>query len=457
MEYPVQKRPAGFLPAPKPWMPQPVSPFHPTPIPANDPHPPVFPANDDHPPPKPGGGGGGGGFGKGPPKPPFHPKPKPFSGVGRIIGRYSPFIRAIQYAFEYYEAYSYLKVEGDLEINIPDGWWEYISSENCTAVAPAHGPTSYTNSCGFNALRTNAQWQVGLATPTIDVGWGYLARFYGEGTPWPLDPLNYTIRRKSRTYGTLKPNPRDPHPEMVRTGRIVFFPKWTWDTKLPVLEPWRMPVGRPTPPPAPLPWELIPYFPDSDTRVTGHEDPRPLPAPPGPPKTRSPRKPAEGKTRERKFKVGKFWIMLRDLGHATGEGLDLLEAFWNALPKEFQKTAANGAWRKPTPQEKLKTLWKHYKEIDGSDLVFELLWTHYGDQVIGRMYGGYDAMGNKAGVKWGPYGEPNSGPLLGKVKEELKARWDAGIDDFSQHLTETPNHDRLKPAVYEPLLRQQEW
>ena len=213
------------------------------------------------------------------------------------------------------------------------------------------------------------------------------------------------------------------------TGRP--FPKTPTTQPLPWVPPAVIKPLTWTPPMLPIPFTQVPKRPQDP--LQGHESghqPSPKPY------TGHVRRPPPPGTKERKARVRSVAALAIKGVHVATEALDLLDAFWNALPKEIRKLAG----KKPTPQEKAELVYKYAKDLDMSDLMFELLWNHYSDKVIGRTIG---RIGEGQGFD-GPLArlktfETFSGDMIygkafaeaaGRVKERLKGRWDQGVDLF---------------------------
>lgn len=316
--------------------------------------------------------------------------------------------------------------------------------------SPGFGNRLNPDFTGYN-LVYNCQ---GVVHYAVSVGHSSCAQSNLVVNPNLMTPRVNIAGRPSIVYGWAAIEPRPGVP-----GQFISDPAARWERAVvagnPVLGYKRVPVPGTNPfaepgtdlmpwvPPAVIPPGVYPvpemepkppWVRDPTPETSGGYSPpvnvnEPVRDPDAPPFT--PREPTPPKTKERKSRVRAAGAALLRANHTLSEARDLLDAAWNSLPKKYQREAG----KKPTPQEKAATLYKHWDKVDLSDLFFELLWNHFSDKIVGRKYGELDKWGRDNGITWGPHGQPDSGTALGVVKKQLKARWDEGVDVFEGALT----------------------
>ena len=239
--------------------------------------------------------------------------------------------------------------------------------------------------------------------------------------------------------GPMTLSPTVPLPEWV-------LPPAPW---LPAIDPMTIPLNRPMPVPAPVPYPMIPHWrprpgPDGEPRPTPQPGPgvypRPAPRPEEDPWTNPdimPRpspavrpRPARSPSQQPAIDVGvriaprgrpqpflrpgyhhwrkpppgvkekKRGMRARGLGgllgalNAVTEGLDFLDAFWDALP-DWAKTPF------ATPQEKMGDLWEHWDALNPADVLENLLKEAAED----RFYGSRSAAQAKRNAEQRPHGD----------------------------------------------------
>ena len=92
--------------------------------------------------------------------------------------------------------------------------------------------------------------------------------------------------------------------------------------------------------------------------------------------------------------------------HQATEVKDFVDALFEALPKELQKSAPKsgktmrGSRLPPgtpytTTYDKARQLYRHWHEVDFDDAVKELLKNHLEDELVGRISGGSDDFSKK--------------------------------------------------------------
>lgn len=80
--------------------------------------------------------------------------------------------------------------------------------------------------------------------------------------------------------------------------------------------------------------------------------------------------------------------LLQKAGHATTEGLDLLEAIWKAIPKELRtKPDYKSRFPKVSPQQMAWDIATHFHDIDLNQALLNILTNHVSDEVVGRARG----------------------------------------------------------------------
>lgn len=176
---------------------------------------------------------------------------------------------------------------------------------------------------------------------------------------------------------------------------VALRPETPWHERgyvAPIEEPYRpdvvprgvaVPIGGPRAQPAPL----SPLVPGDPVR------------PPGP------------KVKERKIRMGGYGAVNAVVSAAT-EGVDIVEALWDALPRSRQ-TREKG--KKTTPQQKALDLYRGWPDIDVAAAVKNLVVNELKDRAIGRIG---QAVG-KAAQKSRPHGNLPIGYQTGA--------WDNGV------------------------------
>lgn len=169
--------------------------------------------------------------------------------------------------------------------------------------------------------------------------------------------------------------------------------------------------------------------------------PQTFPTPKGPPpvNTRVKFRPHIGvppgrKQREQKHRLRSVAALGLKGVHFLSEGMDLVEAFWNAIPYELRTPKAN-------PAQQLQDIFKNWQHIDPQVLVFELLWNHYSDKIVGAgVYGGMDSWRRQWNIDFDaasiggpgtdmPYEEALQAAVAA-AKKQLRAIWDTGTNPF---------------------------
>lgn len=210
-------------------------------------------------------------------------------------------------------------------------------------------------------------------------------------------------------------------PAVAPSAIFAPIPNQTWEE---TLDPFKVPIGQFVGNPKPLPWVLVPKwsqtphmaeqsFRGTDGRRRSHATPlwrygtvvrpgRRKAVPKGPHVSRPPGK----GEKEQKRQPPK--ALARAFGIATGatEAIDLIDAFYEALPKEYRlkkkPSRADDRWgyrisREPTPQEKLLQLYIHWDKVDFEAAMINVVKNHLIDGVIGTISGGADSQLRKMG------------------------------------------------------------
>lgn len=141
--------------------------------------------------------------------------------------------------------------------------------------------------------------------------------------------------------------------------------------RYPAVDPMVIPLHRNVPVPEPLPWEVIPYRPNVAVEGTVR----------GPRISNPGRRKPPGEGKERKFysKSKKLALLLQRLMHSYTEGLDFLNALWDAMPDHIKNRKGL------TPGQKAELIYKHFNEMDLQQAVLNLIANHLVDAVLGRM------------------------------------------------------------------------
>lgn len=340
----------------------------------------------------------------------------------RLVSRRVPYLGWALTAWDLWNLYQRNGKQPFARYGGPDARWQKILDCGGGGIGPWASPF-WAMSCGL-AFQSDATHQGGFnpgyarGVYSGQSGWfaGYWKsaqkNFFGN---WEVEAgADYFLR--DRVNNVADPQPH-PHPQSRGNTLPVGDP---FAQRLPAVDPMLLMPQSFAPDPAPIPWKAIPEVPTLPPSERGH-DSRPRP------RYRHRRTPPRRNERERKTKVRSAAALALKGVHHLGEALDLLDALWNALPKEIR--AKYG--KNPSPQERGEALWDHWDELDMSDLMFELLWNHYGDKVWGRAFAGADQFGNREGVKWGPHGQGDAGAGIGATKKLLKEWWNNGIDVFT--------------------------
>lgn len=272
-------------------------------------------------------------------------------------------------------------------------WYEYNKVEAC---GPSGGPVTPTNgwpNCageyqigpGYGTATRNSSVVWAWGPPTGNVG---VNPYYKPG--FRLTRVNANSRQGTNTGVNPDPFKVVRHPVTLPSG-------------------WYAPgIGTtPVPFPTPIPYVVQPHLgsgPGYDRDVSYGEKPiiRHNPIPGTEPHTLQPPKTGE---KERKVRVGRLAMWLLHRGHDVTEGLDFMDALWEALPKDIQiSTPRTGKTKRGakigegrayhTPQDKLGAIYRHYHDMDVSLAVKNVLLNHFKDMIDGYVFKGSDKFSN---------------------------------------------------------------
>lgn len=311
----------------------------------------------------------------------------------------------------------------------PDARWEVFRDCGAAAVGP-WSRNGVSLGCGTNSM---APWEMeeglslGYTRAVVSFRSGWRTFFLQYQQPLANGRIGFATGKGYFLPDRVN-NTADPKPVVSPTARRRVLPledplakPRTW-----IPDPALIPPGVPSPEPAPPPHKAVPRRPLPPNSSRGHDGAR-----------RSVfhrRTPPPRGTKERKLRSRAAAALALKGVHVLSEALDVLDAFWNALPKDIRRRYGNA-----TPQKKAQVIYDNYSQIDMSDLMFELLWNHYSDKYIGKLYGKLDQWGRNRNITWGPYGpggpwSPSgkaAGELIGQVKNAAKRAWDGGEDIFA--------------------------
>lgn len=291
----------------------------------------------------------------------------------RIISKVHPWLRAIDYAT----------------------WLMDLARQNQSDLGGATKPDPAQNGwilerdCGEPAthidgwIRSNIQCSSPWGT-TVCFSGSLGVNPVGLGEPTPTNTIKVRTVSQSGTYGTTgQPlfnaaqywyrapgtcSPKLPFPQRRTQPRTR--------PRMPVLDPFKLPIQWFGPEPLPIPTALVPYRtndPVGSQRNNGDRKHRWAPRRPPP--------------KDEKEKKGKTLVRIAQLAvHAVGEGLDVLDAIHDALPKTVQAKAVfkGGKWWNATPQAKAQALYQNFDQLDLNEAIVNLIVNHYVDQLVGK-------------------------------------------------------------------------
>lgn len=258
------------------------------------------------------------------------------------------------------------------------------------------GPTGYTSTGPFNPWPSTfclANQGVFPTSPYQDVNpndgrlqvykwhqfFGGTDRYYNQEWLWRSQSFAYRPRQRAFR--------QSPKPWIVPT-------------------PHELPIKWPMPLPLPLPMRLV------NQRINDPLGSQRLNQLPGNARPMSPRKPPPSNTKERKItsKSQAVMLALQKAAHGVTEGKDLLDAVHKALPAKHRAKSSRlgNRWMQPTPQDKLRAVWKNWPSVNMNDMAMNLVKNEIGDRIVGRA----NARVSK-GLKNTPIGRINMGPIFG--------------------------------------------
>lgn len=163
----------------------------------------------------------------------------------------------------------------------------------------------------------------------------------------------------------------------------------------------------------PAPEPFVPLLPRPSDQVAPQPRPQPAPSPRPASQFLKSEPPREGQ-HERKGQVHSSLGKAVAVAFAATEGIDAVDALWDALPDSVKKqTPKSGRARKgafigegtaySTPIDKALHLWKHLRSLNLSQAAINLLMNHYIDKIIGTMSAkGADKLRKQLGAAgWG--------------------------------------------------------
>lgn len=197
----------------------------------------------------------------------------------------------------------------------------------------------------------------------------------------------------------------------ARPGTIVTVPTPS-RRGVPQPLPELLPPGRPSPGVDPIPYPLIPgRVPNPNRSPTEQSEwgndvpplipepvvptpgvivlptpgnPSPEPSPSPQPDTPFPGPPATTRTRERKVILAVAGVPARIVSAAT-ETKDVIDAFWSAMPEQFQRAHKFRYGRLTRPHEKALLIWENLDELDIGAAITNLAWEQLEDMAYGRL------------------------------------------------------------------------
>lgn len=94
-------------------------------------------------------------------------------------------------------------------------------------------------------------------------------------------------------------------------------------------------------------------------------------------------KPNEKERKVRPLSGSVYRVIARALSHVT-EGLEIVDAFWDALPEKFRKREmAKRHGKPPNSQEKLRQIWLHWDQINLNEAIDNIVKNELEDRVFG--------------------------------------------------------------------------
>lgn len=127
-------------------------------------------------------------------------------------------------------------------------------------------------------------------------------------------------------------------------------------------------------------------------------------SPPGPVPGVSPQRPPPSGTRERKFRsrndmlLGAFRAVQKGF-HSLTEYQDAVDAIYEALPKKLRRELKKKYDGEPNVAQKSWEIFQNFGQINGGEAMYNLLYNHIEDYVIGKGFKSLDDAAKRLGVK----------------------------------------------------------
>lgn len=319
------------------------------------------------------------------------------SKAGKLIARRLPYIGYALTALELWRLLNQNNTLGLGRVNLPNGM---ILQTDCGASPPSHynyiagGSGPWTSDICFSSSLDTSARPLGQPIP-FNVGKIRLQKYVGQAA--------VVQERYAASQYWYRPSTSFPN-----QGHVLARHAYRWPQRAPgknvVIDPMNLPIKWPMPYPDPVPAPLAPHRLDHPfIRQTGnHAVPKPrfVVRRPPPPGDKEVKLAARGG-------VLRTFLALQKISHGTTEALDALDAFHDALPKEYRakgRYVEGLGWRKAPPQEKAKAIWDNIEHMDWEQAAINLAKNHAIDAVMGRANAGADRALNNS-----PIGRINRG------------------------------------------------
>lgn len=224
--------------------------------------------------------------------------------------------------------------------------------------------------CGYWDGNNPSPWTPTTTAASMFGSWSY---FFD---PCPVENVN-----SQPTYYRINGRNGQPLPEISPT------PTWIpWEIPVPTPAPRRRarPEPRPDPKPDPDPLRLPP-----PVELTPGYPPRPLPRHRPDPKPR--RRGPEVKRRIVNENALEAFKIIQDIFHKITEVQDVVDAIFEALPKDLQKGVK-------TPQGKVMAILNNLDAVDWMEALYNIAYNHVEDAVAGKFFGELEKAAKKLGV-----------------------------------------------------------
>lgn len=261
-----------------------------------------------------------------------------------------------------------------------------------------------------------------IGTEPFGTYWGFAYRVRGVGDFWP-DP-----QPKS---GAPKVAPRDD------SQTWLGIPRPRYGSRTQPRASYRNQPDKPTTDPRQGPASGYSEYQWRRGRVDGPPQPGQQVGTRPPPDTwapTNPHKPPPPRTKERKFKVPRWFAGLSKVAWEATEAVDVVENLFECLPKKIQKKVPKtgvtlpDAWRPgikyASATDKAKHVYNNVNELDGDCAMRKLACNHVMDMLWGRFFGGVDNAAQRYGIKgYGRASGSMSGLYLSKKEKEAFDKW----------------------------------